>query len=368
MAARMRGDEPHVLTRGWLWLGALLWWTLDGFAGVGQYHFMRATAGHPTEWEHAVVTSMASAWLWVPLTLPIVWLTERCPLGRERLAAHLLAHVAGALCILSVRAGAVVLLDGWVGWYESSPSVRVVLLQSLLNNFMLYWMIAGVAHAGLYARRERRRATEAARLSAELAEAQLAALKAQLHPHFLFNALGSISELVHVDPEGADRMLVKLSALLRRALAVASAQEVTLAEELSFIGPYLEIEQVRFADRLTVRWDIDPAARGALVPHLALQPLLENAVVHGVGPRAGEGTVVVAARAVGDRLVLAVRDDGVGSAARVRAGAGVGLTNTRARLRRLYGAEHRFTVRDVTGGGVEVELEIPLRTGVGGAP
>lgn len=368
MAARMRGDDRHVLARSWLWLVAFLWWTLDGLAGVGQYHFMQATAGHPTEWSHAVCTSMASAWLWVPLTLPIVWLTERYPLERDRLAARLLVHVAGALFVLSFRAGAVVLLNGWVGWYDSLPPFRVVLLQSLLNNFMLYWMIGGVVHAGLYARRERRRATEAARLSAELALAQLAALKAQLHPHFLFNALGSISELVHVDPDGADRMLVKLSALLRRALVVAATQEVTLAEELSFIGPYLEIEQVRFADRLDVRWDIDPEARRALVPHLALQPLLENAVVHGVGPRAGAGTVGVAARVVGDRLVLAVRDDGVGSAAQVQAGAGVGLTNTRARLQRLYGAEHRFTVRDVTGGGVEVELEIPLRTDVGGVP
>ncbi|MFY0533145.1 sensor histidine kinase [Nannocystis pusilla] len=220
---------------------------------------------------------------------------------------------------------------------------------------------------GLYARRERRRATEAAQLSAQLAEAQLAALKAQLHPHFLFNALGSISELVHLDPDGADRMLVKLSALLRRALDVASTQEVTLAEELSFLQPYLEIEQVRFADRLTVCWDIEPQARAALVPHLALQPLLENAIVHGIAPRAGGGTVGVAAWVVGERLVLAVRDDGVGSAGRVRAGVGVGLTNTRARLERLYGAAHRFTVSDVAGGGVEVMLELPLRRSAGGA-
>lgn len=358
----MLGDEPPVLARSWLWLVAFLWWTLDGLAAVGQYHFMQATSGRPTEWEHAVVISMASAWLWVPLTPPIVRLTERFSLGRERLPLHLAVHVVGALVVVSVRAAAVMLLDGWVGWYDSLPPLRVVLVQSLLNNFMLYWMIAGVAHAGLYARRERRRATEAAALSTALVEAQLTALKAQLHPHFLFNALGSISELVHLDPERADRMLVKLSALLRRALAAASAQEVTLAEELSFLEPYLEIQQVRFADRLTVRWDIDPRARNALVPHLALQPLLENAVVHGVAPRAGAGSVVVAARVVGDRLALAVRDDGVGDAARVRAGAGVGLTNTRARLERLHGADHRFTVRDVDGGGVEVELDLPLRT------
>lgn len=361
-------DEPPALARSWLWPVTWTWWTVDGLATLGQYHFMQATAGRPTAWEHALLTSMASAWLWVPLTLAIVWLTERFPLGRERLASRLIVHVAGALFVVSVRAGAVWLLDPWIGWYGSLPPFRVVLLQSLLNNFMLYWMIAGVAHAGLYARRERRRATEAARLSAELAEAQLAALKAQLHPHFLFNALGSISELVHLDPDGADRMLVKLSALLRRALDVASTQEVTLAEELSFLQPYLEIEQVRFADRLTVRWDIDPQSRAALVPHLALQPLLENAIVHGIAPRAGGGTVGVAARVVGERLVLAVRDDGVGSAARVRAGVGVGLTNTRARLERLYGAEHRFTVGDVAGGGVAVELELPLRRSPGGAP
>ncbi|WP_434426413.1 sensor histidine kinase [Nannocystis pusilla] len=361
-------DEPPALARAWLWSVTWLWWTVDGLATLGQYHFMQATAGRPTAWEHALLTSMASAWLWVPLTLAIVWLTERFPLGRERLASRLIAHGAGALFVVSARAGAVWILDPWIGWYGSLPPFRVVLLQSLLNNFMLYWMIVGVAHAGLYARRERRRATEAAQLSAQLAEAQLAALKAQLHPHFLFNALGSISELVHLDPDGADRMLVKLSALLRRALNVASTQEVTLAEELSFLQPYLEIEQVRFADRLTVRWDIDPQARAALVPHLALQPLLENAIVHGIAPRAGGGTVEVAARVVGERLVLAVRDDGVGSAARVRAGVGVGLTNTRARLERLYGAAHRFAVGDVAGGGVAVEFELPLRRSAGGAP
>lgn len=354
--------RPHALARPWLWLVAFAWWTAEGLASASQALFMAAAEGRSVAWDHALRTSMASAWLWIPLSLAIAWMSEAWPLSRRGGTRCVLAHVAGALLVLVARAAAVVALNGWVGWYSALPPLRVVLVQSFLNNFLLYWMLVGVAHAWLFARREGARAAEAARLSGALAAAELAALKSQLQPHFLFNALGSISELVHLDPEAADRMLVKLSALLRHTLDDASAQEVTLQDELSSLELYLAIEEVRFGDRLTVRWDIDPKARAALVPHLVLQPLVENAVQHGVGPRAGAGAVTVAARAAGERLVLAVRDDGVGRAAEVLAGAGVGLTNTRTRLQLLYGAHHRVTVRDAAGGGVEVELELPRRT------
>jgi LytS/YehU family sensor histidine kinase len=198
-------------------------------------------------------------------------------------------------------------------------------------------------------------------LEASRNQAKLDALRLQLHPHFLFNTLNAISTLVHRDPEAADNLIGDLSELLRVSLQTAE-HEVPLARELVLLDHYLAIEQARLGERLVVRREIDPAALRGRVPTLILQPLAENAVRHGIEPRLGRGVLTLEARRVGDRLALAIMDDGVGlRAGASRAGEGVGLRNGTERLRTLHGDAARLEVREAPGGGVRVEIELPYR-------
>ena len=207
------------------------------------------------------------------------------------------------------------------------------------------------------------RATEEReQLEARLARAQLQSLRLQLHPHFLFNTLNTINALIGTDRHAAERVVSGLSELLRMSLSSASEQEISLAKELELLAHYIEIQQIRFQDRLTVSFRIDPDARYALVPNLMLQPLVENAIRHGIAPRAAPGHVVVTAARQGGRLELSVVDDGVGESPRVEHRDGVGLGNTRARLLSLYGSDHRFEAGSASTGGFVVRIEIPFRT------
>jgi LytS/YehU family sensor histidine kinase len=190
----------------------------------------------------------------------------------------------------------------------------------------------------------------------------LKTLQAELHPHFLFNTLHAISTLVHTNPEAADRMISRLSDLLRLTFDRSGAPRVALQEELEFLQKYLEIEQTRFQDRLTVRYDIDPSTLDAEVPRLILQPIVENAIKHGVSPRSGPGLVQIASRIDEGRLWLEVRDNGVGLSGNARAQfrTGVGLANTRDRLECLYGERQRLEFSEGDGG-LTVRIAMPLQ-------
>lgn len=216
---------------------------------------------------------------------------------------------------------------------------------------LLYWMIL-VGHRAIESSRRE------ADLKAQLAQAQLEALKMQLHPHFLFNTLNSIAALIQKDPEAADEMIGELGNFLRLTLHSDSAAEVKLEEELRFLTSYLEIEKIRFQNRLKVRMEIDPATLNARVPNLILQPLIENAIRHGISQRSGSGEVEVRARRSGPRLHLQVLDDGPGLAHNHTEG--IGLTNVRERLKRLYGGGYEFRIFNRAEGGVSVEIAIPL--------
>jgi LytS/YehU family sensor histidine kinase len=221
--------------------------------------------------------------------------------------------------------------------------------------------LVGVGHGLEYYRFYREREAHSAYLAARLAQAELEMLKSQLHPHFLFNTLHAISALMHRDVKAADRMIARLSELLRVALDYTGTQEVSLQEELAFLEPYVEIERVRLGDRLNVEYDIQPSVLEALVPHMILQPLVENAIRHGIAPRAQPGTVRIVARGRRDMLDLEVTDDGAGLAPGRSANGGVGLANTRARLEQMYGDRFNFEPRNVSGGGFRVALTIPFR-------
>ncbi|HEX6434774.1 MAG TPA: histidine kinase [Gemmatimonadales bacterium] len=346
---------PRSLPRRW-WLFAFLWWTLNGVASASQYVQMAGPAGERVSWRHALVTSLASAWLWVPLTMLALWLAHHFALGRGRLLPRLGLHLlAGMAVVIFFRAGAVLLLNPWVGWYATVPPVPELLLTSAQNNAFLYSLVVGVAHAAYYARESRQR-------DEQLAEARLLTLKAQIQPHFLFNTLNTIALMVRESPTVAERLITRLSELFRHALEGATIHEVSLAEELRFAAAYLEIEAARFEERLQVEWDIDPSALEARVPHLILQPLVENAIRHGIAPRTAEGRLRVAARREDGRVRLEVQDDGVGLSGVGRPAApGVGLANVRARLAALYGPAGELGLAPTPGGGVTATLVLPYR-------
>ncbi|HEX6909697.1 MAG TPA: histidine kinase, partial [Longimicrobium sp.] len=234
---------------------------------------------------------------------------------------------------------------------------------------LVYALLVLAAHALEYARRYRERQLAELRLHASLARAELEGaaaelrvLKLQLNPHFLFNSLHAVSALVHDAPDAAERMVLRLGDLLRQAATRVGTQEVTLDEEVRTLEPFLEVERIRLDGRLRVEWDVDEEARGACVPHMVLQPLVENAIKHGLAGRAEGASVRIGARRRGPWLVLEVRDDGMGLAAAAAAGTGgtgIGTTNTRARLAQLYGSRQALEIAPAEGGGTRVSLRLP---------
>jgi signal transduction histidine kinase len=247
------------------------------------------------------------------------------------------------------------------GWTWTSFAQRQY-LTNLDWSLMTYTSIVGLAYALWYHHESQSSALAAAHLETRLMETRLRTLEAELHPHFLFNTLHAISTLVHSKPDGADRMISRLSDLLRLTFDRSGAPRIPLQEELEFLQKYLDIEQTRFQDRLTVQFEIDSEALDAEVPRLILQPLVENAIKHGLSPKPGPGLIKISAERRNGSLSLEVRDNGVGlnPGARIRLHEGVGLSNTRDRLDCLYGSAHRLEFSDGNGG-LAVRLEIPFK-------
>jgi LytS/YehU family sensor histidine kinase len=246
-----------------------------------------------------------------------------------------------------------------LGWLTAFQRTHLTNLDWLL---MTYTTVVGFTYALGYHREMQARAVREAQLQTRLMEARLKTLEAELHPHFLFNTLHAISTLIHTSPDAADRMISRLSDLLRLTFDRSGAARVTLHEELEFLQKYLEIEQTRFQDRLSVQFHVDPATLDAEVPRLILQPLVENAIKHGVSPRSGPGLVEISSRIDAGRLWLEVRDNGVGlsGSARTQFRSGVGLSNTRDRLEVLYGEAQTLEFSE-SDGGLTVRIALPLQ-------
>jgi LytS/YehU family sensor histidine kinase len=244
-----------------------------------------------------------------------------------------------------------------------SAAFSRALVATFFFNLLVYWGVIAGQNAFAYYTKFSEREVHAAALEARLTEARLQALQMQLNPHFLFNTLNAISSLMHKDVEAADRMIVQLSDLLRYALESTNEQEVPLQQELDFLNRYLEIQRARFGDRLVVRHEIAPETLSASVPNLVLQPLVENAIQHGIEPHARPGQIVLRARRENGVLDLEVQDNGVGLANGAAPEEGVGLSNTRARLQQLYGSGQRLELLNAPDGGLIVHIRIPWRDG-----
>jgi signal transduction histidine kinase len=323
-----------------------------------------------------LVLNLALWYVPASLTAPIFRIAAKVRLDFERWLRAVATHALTAVAF-SVFHTVVMLAVRLALWRDlrEMPSAEILnfaqsmYLRNLDWTLVTYAAVVGLSYALDYYRESQARALKAAHLETSLVEARLKTLEAELHPHFLFNTLHAISALLHSDPEAADRMISRLSDLLRLTFDRSGAAGVPLKEELEFLQKYLEIEQIRFRDRLSVRFDIDPETLDVEVPRLILQPLVENAIKHGIGPKTGQGLVQVSARRKEDNIWIEVRDNGVGlnKHARARLTSGVGLSNTRARLECLYGQRHRLDFAEGSGG-LAVQMLIPLQRATGGPP
>ena len=317
----------------------------------------------------AVRLNLIQFYLWGAFSPLIFWFSRRFPIElRPVRVRNLLLHFA----VLDLFAGVHQTIHLALFW-SLTPRLQQR-FSSIAQYYHAYFgfgfyidliiaiLITIAVHAFLYYQGLRASELEQAALKTQLAQAQLRALKMQLQPHFLFNTLHSISSLVLEDPPKANSMIARLGDFLRLTLDHSEQQLVTLKEETEFVRCYLEIEQVRFGDRLEVQFQIEPATLAAEVPHLILQPVVENAIQHAIAPRASGGQVTIAARRVNDLLQLEVRDSGPGIAksAASQPPHGVGLVNVRARLERLYGEQFKLELTDGANQGVAVVMQIPF--------
>ena len=326
--------------------------------------YMQGRLGNrpPVDWRQLVWE--AGDWLLYALLTPLVFLAaRRFPLTRELRARHLPVHVAASIVLCAAWALGGQLL-GWAvlpgAQRPSAHELASWFFTSLPFGVAVYFAVLGVERAATFFLEARERETQAAKLSAQLAEARLGALRMQLQPHFLLNSLNAITVIVRDrDTATATRMLEHLGEMLRRVMRRDRPPEVPLGEELDFVRQYLAIEELRFSDRLRPVFRVDPALLRAAVPDFLLQPLVENALRHGLARRTGAMKLELEARREEHELVLIVRDDGSGAG--IEARAGVGLSNTRERLATLYGERARLTLAATPEGGTEATLRLPFR-------
>ena len=348
--------------------------TALGLFFTGQIYFSAASFGHPVSWGQALYWSFGDWYEWALLAPVIFWLCRRFPLDRRFRLKSLALYCFCGLVLASVHAAMCGLAAVFQAWLQAQPAVWGAEFRKLLAgrghyNLAVYAVIVSAWYAWDYRRKLRERELQAADLAARLAQAQLHALRMQLNPHFLCNALNAVSSLMLTDVTAANKMLSRLAELLRLALENSDKPEITLQQELRMLERYLEIEQIRFGDRLEVRTELDPGTLDAAVPNLILQPLVENAIRHAIEPSESLGRIELRALRDNGNLVMQVSDNGGGGGApdrmrhpsRDRQSTGIGLRNTRERLRKIYGEMQRFELIENAGGGVTARLSIPFR-------
>jgi sensor histidine kinase YesM len=314
---------------------------------------------------------LADFLLWGMLSPLIFRLARRFEL-RDHFPRNLLFHIALSIVLSFVVLSAAVPLYWYLGYpnLARNPTLLTLYRNSAFSIYYfhqgltIYWTTLVVAHAIRYYRELREKEAKASQLTAQLAQAQLQALRMQIHPHFLFNTLNSIAALLHKDVEAADIMIARLGDFLRLTLTKSDDQTVDLKQELEFLRCYLDIERTRFADRLIVEMEVEPQVLGVAVPNLILQPIVENAIRHGVARQTSSGRIKIRGFKKNGRLIMQVEDNGPGLQASDNAGRdGIGLNNTRARLDKFYGENYELKIANSLPRGVTVTLEIPANEG-----
>jgi signal transduction histidine kinase len=335
------------------WLAILGGWTALALFLAVSASLTYLSIGRPANWSLSISRSLSEWWLWALLTPAVVALARRFPLHGDRRGLNAIVLIVAGVVIAIGKTFADRALFAWLTGFW-----MYLLVSTLALQFVVYAVLVAAAHGLEYYRRSRERE----QLEARLAETQLQLLSMQIQPHFLFNTLNTIAELIHEDPDTADRMIAGLSDLLRRALDLGTTQQIPLSAELELLSRYLDIQKARFGERLQVNIKVDAATRSAAVPVLMLQPIVENAIRHGLAARVDAGRIDIEARLADGKLLLDVTDDGTGNGDQIGPGPErVGLGNTRARLDALYGDGCRLSLSSISGRGARVSLEIPFR-------
>ena len=350
------------------WLGYSALWVLISLLLATEVYFnLRVSTPDVSFWS-VLESQVYRALLWAAIVPVVVWLKTVVPLNRWRWVGGVAFHLGISFSLMA-------------GYYLARIFLTMVSMHEPLERFWaeawanfygrnlidmaFYWAVIGIVYAVRMREKYQRQSLHAAQLESKLIESELRALKHQLNPHFLFNTLNTVAVLVReARNDEAVTLIARLSTLLRMTLDHSRAQAVTLRQELDFLTRYLEIQQARFGQKLTYRTETEPAALDAVIPNLILQPVVENAILHGIAQKTTPGSVTIAARVNGARLEIDVADDGPGfPAAHVRpTREGIGLANTRVRLDRFYGRDHQMVVRSEQGRGVTVSFRLPLRT------
>jgi two-component system LytT family sensor kinase len=360
-------SNGHRFSRRELALILLFWTSLATLSAVNRLLEPRAPFGFRVMSPVGpIALTYIESWIWAAVTPLVFWLSSRFSLDRSRWLVRVpmllgagIAIAIGVYFLLDVARDLVITTPMRRGPPSAFAPLREIGRFRFLNQFLVYVAIVAAGYAREYFLRDTELREHAAQLQAQLAEARLDALRAQINPHFLFNTLHAISALVERDPAGVRRMIARLSELLRTTIETRGANEVPLRDELAFLQRYIEIMEIRFQGRLRVETEIEEETLDALVPNLVLQPIVENALEHGAARASGEGRISIAAHRDGVQLVLIVRDNGPGVA--TGGSAGVGLANTRERLAQLYGEDAEIVLSSPAGGGAVAEIVMPFK-------
>jgi two-component system LytT family sensor kinase len=345
-----------MLRRSAFWLTVFAGWTLLVIVFAVSSSLTYALSYQPPRWRYTMLMAATEWYVWAAFTPLVAWLTKRWrPWPARWWQVPMLAAIGIPIAFVKVTLTRVLrgVTDGGQAYFQ---------INDLVVQYLIFWAIVLLTHVWLHYQRSQERELHASQLEAVLAQTRLQMLSMQLQPHFLFNTLNTIAELVHEHPADAERMIGGLSHLLRETLHAGLVDCVPVEQELALLDRYVEIQRARFGERLQVRVEVeDASARRALVPSLLLQPLIENAIRHGIGTRAGAGRIDVVVSRSADRLVIEIRDDGQGlGGGEIREG--IGLGNCRARLQMLYGADAcRLEIANRKAGGALVRIEMPYQ-------
>ena len=370
--SRPRGFLRELLTWvKWFGISTAAWTFLGIISAVQQQRVDVVMQRQVMAWSFYFHIALVNIWIYALLGPLIIVYTWKIHAGFRSKRATALLHLVGFFCYVNLHS-----LLRFISAALHDPRTGAVVQRSFAlyrrtftfffnDDIYMYLTFAAGAFGYHYYREIRDRELAESRLQAQLSTAQLQILKMQLQPHFLFNTLHAISTLVTMDPKRAKKMIVLLSELLRVAIDYGVTQEVPLKEEVDFVSKYLDIEKMRFEEDLATHFEVDPQTLDALVPNLLLQPLVENAVKHGVRILPGQGHIHVCAKREGDWLIMHVRDNGPGMVEQTAENSdGLGLRITRARLEQLYGSRHSFNIHNLSTGGVDIDIRIPFRTAV----
>jgi two-component system, LytTR family, sensor kinase len=353
-------DRPNIVTNKFRWPVVVLFWTAMALSFATNLHLSQKVP-----WREAILSSLADWYSFALLSIPMLRLARRFQFHsdnwRTTALLHLFASVFFSGFWIMLRVG-LAQLQRAVDHQPTDFSTDFVnlFIKSFHLNLWIYWVILAVSHAVEYYRKLSDRELKTAELERSLTQAKLRALQSQLNPHFLFNTLHTISALMHIDVEKADRMVAKLSDLLRYALDNTDEHVIPLRDEIAFLKRYLEIEQTRFGDRLTVTMDFPEDTLNVEVPNLILQPIVENAIRHGIEPHAKPGKIHLSGRRENGQLILQVRDNGAGLRPD-NTRQGIGTSNTRQRLHQLYADRQTFTLENARDGGLLATIKLPVR-------